>query len=81
MFLCWAIQIYLIICVFRVVASWLDLGESGGFLSAATMIAYSFTEPIYQTLRKVLPTPGELPLDLAPAVVIVVLGLIRSLVC
>ena len=81
MILCWIVQGYLLICIVRVIGSWLQLGETGGFLSAITMLCYTLTEPVFASLRKVLPVPGELPIDLAPLVVFLVLGLFRGLLC
>lgn len=55
------------------------MDDGGGLFSAINTVTYALTEPVFATFRNVLPRPGDLPIDLAPAVVILGLGLIRAL--
>jgi uncharacterized protein YggT (Ycf19 family) len=80
-FICWAIQIYLIICIVRVIFSWIDVDGSNGWLSSISMLSRTLTEPLFASLRGVLPRPGDLPIDLAPTVVILLLLFLRTIVC
>ena len=77
---CYLLSAYFFICIVRVVLSWLDIGE-GGVLSMVGTVCYTLTEPLYGSIRKFLPTPGDLPIDLAPMVVIVLLGMFRQILC
>ena len=80
-FLCWFIQIYVIICVVRVVLSWVPLGDESGILGSISTIAYTVTEPLFNTIRRSIPAFGDLPIDLSPAIVILGLGILRQLFC
>lgn len=78
--ICAFLNVYLIICVARVILSWLP-SEGGGVLSAVATLVYTVTEPVFATVRRSLPVPGDLPLDLSPMVVILVLGFFRNILC
>lgn len=79
-FLCTAVQVYLIICVVRVIFSWIPVGDNG-YLSAIQSVSYNLTEPLFSTVRRALPRPGDLPLDLSPVVVILLLTFVRGIIC
>jgi uncharacterized protein YggT (Ycf19 family) len=79
--LCILLSIYLVICVVRVVMSWLDMGGSGTILDSVGQLAVMLTEPLFATVRRYMPQMGDLPIDLSPLVVFLVLGLFRSIVC
>lgn len=55
--------------------------DNTGPLGAISTITYSLTEPLFATVRRGMPTVGDLPIDFSPAVVIIVLGLIRQVIC
>ena len=77
---CWAIQIYMIICVVRVIMSFIpNAGES--VLTTIASISYSLTEPLFAAVRRALPQIGDLPIDFSPMVVLLGLGLLRQLFC
>jgi uncharacterized protein YggT (Ycf19 family) len=78
--LCLIIQVYLVVCFARVIFSWIPV-DGNNILSAVSTAVYHATEPLFATVRNVLPRPGDLPIDLSPAVVIIVLGLLRTVVC
>lgn len=78
--LCIAVQIYLIVCVVRVIFSWIPVGDNG-YLSALQTVSYNLTEPVFAMVRKAIPRPGDLPLDLSPIVIILVLTFLRGLFC
>jgi len=80
-FLCLILQVYLIICVVRIVTSWLELDRQGGILGSAATLSYAVTEPIFATVRRALPLPGDIPIDISPMVVILLLTFLRGLIC
>jgi YggT family protein len=75
------IQIYLVICVVRVIMSWLDMGGSGTIMDSIGQIAIMLTEPLFRTVRNYMPRMGDLPIDLSPLVVFLALGFLRTIVC
>ena len=79
--LCLIIQIYFIICVVRVIMSWLDLGGSGTILDSIGQIAIMLTEPLFRTVRHYMPRMGDLPIDLSPIVVFLALAALRTIFC
>jgi len=79
--LCLLIQIYLVICVVRVIISWLNMSGSGSILDSIGQIAIVLTEPVFATVRRRMPQMGDLPIDLSPIVVFLVLGFLRQIFC
>jgi len=75
------VQGYLIICVIRIVMSWLDMGAGGSILSSIATISYALTEPVFATVRQYMPSMGDLPIDISPMIVILGLSLLRGLIC
>lgn len=71
----------MIICVARVVFSWLpDLAEGSPILGAISNLAYTLTEPVFGTVRRAMPRVGDLPIDFSPIVVFLGLTLLLSVV-
>jgi uncharacterized protein YggT (Ycf19 family) len=79
--ICWLVQIYMIICVVRIIFSWIPMDDGSGVLGTISTTSYHLTEPLFATVRKVLPVPGDLPIDFSPAVVLLALGVLRQIVC
>lgn len=78
--LCWAVSLYLLVCVARVILSFVPINEGSPF-SAIGTIAYALTEPIFAPIRNALPAPGDLPIDFSPAIVMLVLFVLRRILC
>jgi uncharacterized protein YggT (Ycf19 family) len=79
-FFCWLIQAYIIVCIVRVIMSFVpSQGES--VVSTIGTITYSLTEPLFAFVRRGLPRVGDLPIDFSPAIVIFALGIIRTIIC
>jgi len=78
--LCLIVTGYLIVCVLRIIFSWIP-AEPGTMFSMVSAIAHSLTEPVFQPIRRIIPRPGDLPLDLSPAIVILVLTFLRGIFC
>jgi len=74
------VQIYLIICVARVILSWLQMDE-GGWLGAIQSLTFNLTEPVFASVRRFMPTMGDLPIDFSPIVIFLILGFLRQIVC
>lgn len=79
--LCVLTEIYLVICVVRVIMSWLDMGGSGTILDSIGQIAIMLTEPLFRTVRQFMPRMGDLPIDLSPIIVFIALGFLRQIFC
>ena len=80
--LCYLIQGYLIVCVVRIIFSWLpDIQDSNAFLGAIHTFCYAITEPVFATVRKAMPRIGDLPIDFSPIVVFLGLSLLMGIVC
>jgi uncharacterized protein YggT (Ycf19 family) len=78
--LCWTITAYVVVCFTRVIFSFVPIDDSG-MLGAVKNLSYTLTEPLFATVRRALPTPGDLPIDFAPAVILLVLFFLRGIVC
>lgn len=78
--LCMIVQVYLVVCILRVIFSWIPLDPASPFQMVQTL-AYFLTEPAFASVRKVVPPPGDLPLDLAPIIVTFGLVFVRQIVC
>lgn len=76
--LCLALTIYWVICIARIVLSFIPI-EAGGYLATGQTLIYKLTEPVFGAVRQVLPRPGDLPIDLSPLVVFLVIALLRGL--
>ena len=68
--LCLLVQLYLVVIIARVLLSWFPL-QPGSFMSRATSVLFSVTEPVLGPLRRVLPRVGML--DLSPLVAILLI--------
>lgn len=78
--ICGALTIYWLICIARVIFSFVPV-EGGGFLAAAQDIVYKLTEPVFAAVRSVLPQPGGLPIDLSAIVVFIGISILRGVFC
>ena len=66
-------NIYMIIMIAGIVASWLSMPRSNPIVKIISQI----TEPIYECIRRIIPTTiGQI--DLAPMGVFIVITLIRN---
>ena len=66
-------NIYMIIMIAGIVASWLSMPRSNPIVKIISQI----TEPIYELIRRIIPTTiGQI--DLAPMGVFIVITLIRN---
>lgn len=79
-FLCWLVQAYIIVCIVRVIMTFIpSQGES--VITTIGTLTYSLTEPLFAFVRRGLPRVGDLPIDFSPAVVIFALGIVRAIIC
>lgn len=78
--LCYAISGYLLICVARVILSFVPYDQSS-IIGSIGNVAYTLTEPVFAPIRNAIPQAGDLPIDFSPAIVIIVLSLLRGFVC
>lgn len=79
--LCLIIQIYVIICIARVVMSWIGTDTTSSALTSILGITYGLTEPVFGFVRRSIPALGNLPLDISPMIVIMGLLFVQSLIC
>ena len=78
--ICIVIELYIVICVVRVLLSWFPTDEST-ILGSIGTITYTLSEPTFNTVRRMIPQMGDLPLDVAPVIVILGLQLIQRILC
>jgi uncharacterized protein YggT (Ycf19 family) len=78
--LCIIIQVYLVICVVRIVMSWLAM-DGGGILQSIGSISYALTEPLFATVRRYMPQMGDIPIDFSPLIVMLCLGFLQQIIC
>jgi uncharacterized protein YggT (Ycf19 family) len=64
----------------RVVMSWFPLDPNSIWATIQDVLV-TLTEPVLGPLRRVLPRPGGLPIDLSPLVVFFVIIVLRGILC
>ena len=69
--LCWAINIYALLILVRIVLSWFPIA-SGGLMASVYGVLFSATEPVLGAVRRVVPPlrMGGMGLDLSPLIVL-----------
>jgi len=66
--LCFLLTLYLLVVLARIVLSWFPL-DGNGVMSTVQDVLITITEPVLGPIRRVMPRPRGLPLDLSPLVV------------
>jgi len=74
--ICWALQVYFLILLARIVLSWFP--ATGGALDGVQRVLFKVTEPVLGPIRSVLPPVriGAMGLDLSPMIVIIVISVL-----
>jgi YggT family protein len=75
--LCYFLTLYLLIVLARIVLSWFPL-DSNGVMSTVQDVLITVTEPVLGPIRRMLPRPGGLPLDLSPLVVMLGIFILQA---
>ncbi len=80
--LCFLLLLSSLVIVARLVLSWFPL-RPGSVLASVNQGLWTITEPILRPLRDLLPPVqvGSMALDLSPALVLLVLMLVSSVIC
>jgi YggT family protein len=77
---CYLLTLYLLVIFARIVLSWFPL-EGGGVMATVQDVLITLTEPVLGRVRRVMPRPGNVPLDLSPLVVILAIYVLRAVLC
>jgi YggT family protein len=81
--ICFALTIFWIVLLVRVVVSWLEVfgirPPVSGPLRAAYDLLYDVTEPVLRPLRRIVPPAGMF--DLSVIVAFVIILVLRSAIC
>ena len=77
--LCRALQIYTLILIVRILASWFRAPMSGPLRTLWTLL-YDLTDPVLRPLRSLIPPlrMGSMALDLSPILVFIILGVVQA---
>jgi YggT family protein len=75
---CVLLQVFVIAIFVRIVLSWFS-PEPGGAAAAVEGFLRTFTDPVLEPVRRVMPRMGML--DLSPLVVLLVIQLIQRAIC
>jgi YggT family protein len=76
--ICILIQLFVIAIFVRIVLSWFS-PEPGGAAAAVEGFLRTFTDPVLEPVRRIVPRMGMF--DLSPLVVLLVLQVIQSAIC
>ena len=75
---CVLLQVFVIAIFVRIVLSWFS-PEPGGAAAAVEGFLRTFTDPVLDPVRRVMPRTGML--DLSPLVVLIVIQIIQQAIC
>ena len=75
---CFLLQVFVIALFVRIVLSWFS-PEPGGPAAAVEGFLRTFTDPVLDPVRRIVPRTGML--DLSPVVVVVVVSVIQGAIC
>jgi YggT family protein len=78
--ICYLLTLYMFVVFARVVMSWFPLDPNSIWATIQDVLV-TLTEPVLGPLRRVLPRPGGLPIDLSPLVVFFVIIVLRGILC
>ena len=76
--LCYLLTLYLFVVLARIVLSWFPLDRDGAMATVQDVLI-TVTEPVLGPVRRILPRPGGLPLDLSPLVVMFGIFILQAL--
>ena len=79
---CWALGVYSLLILVRIVLSWFPIA-SGGAMASVYGALFSATEPVLGAVRRVVPPVrlGAMGLDLSPLIVLFGLQILRGIIC
>ncbi len=75
---CVLLQVFVIAIFVRIVLSWFS-PEPGGAAAAVEGFLRTFTDPVLDPVRRVMPRTGML--DLSPIVVVLIVSVIQQAIC
>jgi YggT family protein len=80
--ICWALGVYSLLILVRIVLSWFPIA-SGGLMASVYGVLFSATEPVLGAVRRVVPPlrMGGMGLDLSPLIVLFGLQIARGFIC
>jgi uncharacterized protein YggT (Ycf19 family) len=78
--ICYLLTLYMFVVFARVVMSWFPLDPNSIWATIQDVLV-TLTEPVLGPLRRVLPRPGGVPIDLSPLVVFFVIIVLRGILC
>jgi len=78
--ICYALGVYVVILVIRIILSWTTMFWSPpSSLTPVIRVIYDLTEPVMGMFRKLIPPIGGL--DLSPILIFIIIQLIRDQIC
>ena len=75
---CLLLSVFIIALFVRIVLSWFS-PEPGGAMATVEGFLRTFTDPILEPVRRIVPRAGML--DLSPIVVVLVVTIIQNAIC
>jgi YggT family protein len=77
---CYLLTLYLVVILGRIVLSWFPVDRES-VVATVQDVLVTLTEPVLGPVRRVLPRPGGIPLDLSPIVVIFAIYVLQAILC
>ncbi|MEQ8841290.1 MAG: YggT family protein [Acidimicrobiales bacterium] len=80
--LCFALTIYVVLILVRIVLTWFPLDPDGAMATVAGLL-FILTDPVLGPLRRVLPPVrlGSVALDLSPIVALIGIQILQGFIC
>jgi YggT family protein len=75
---CVLLSVFILALFVRIVPSWFS-PEPGGAVAAIEGFLRTFTDPVLEPVRRILPRTGML--DLSPIVVVLIVTIIQNAIC
>ncbi len=79
--LCYALFVYWIILLLRIILSWFPMPHSGAAAKASSFL-FQLTDPVMRPLRNLIPPvrAGMMAIDLSPILVFIGIGVLRRVI-
>lgn len=78
--ICTLLSLYLFVILARVVMSWFPVDRESLWATIQDVLV-TVTEPVLGPVRRVMPRPGGIPLDLSPIVVVFAIIVLSRIIC
>jgi YggT family protein len=78
--ICYLLTLYMFVIFARVVLSWFPLDRDSIWATIQDVLV-TLTEPVLGPIRRIVPRPGGMPIDLSPIIVFFVIIVVQGILC